>query len=166
MTHLGGRWDNTTSLDACGVKQASGGTQNSHGLVGEGWSDQDDNPAKGIYSCYDSCSRTKCSYLYERILLTCTMRTRMLSSPMTMRNPTLPKGNSSSRLDFLASRYGKPVATKRFSSAPSRIHFTSRLGRFPRNLRTFLFYLHICQLSPEGRRCSSLPIWMQFSSYL
>ncbi|KAG6332514.1 hypothetical protein ID866_6576, partial [Astraeus odoratus] len=60
---LGDSWDNTTSIDACGVKQPSGGTWSFRGLVAGGWLDQDGNPAQGIYSRYDNCSRTP--YLYN-----------------------------------------------------------------------------------------------------
>lgn len=62
-TPLGDGWDNTTSVDACGVTQPSGGTWNLRGLVAGGWLSADGKPAQGIYYSYDNCSRTP--YLYN-----------------------------------------------------------------------------------------------------
>lgn len=66
MPVMGGPWDNTTTVDVCGVKQAPGGTWNFRGLVEKGWLDQNGKPAKGIYSRYDSCSRTVSDLVFAK----------------------------------------------------------------------------------------------------
>lgn len=60
---LGDGWDNSTSVDACGVSQPSGGSWNFRGLVAGGLLGDDGKPAQGIYYRYDNCSKTP--YLYN-----------------------------------------------------------------------------------------------------
>ena len=55
---LGDAWDDTGSVDPCGVYQGPGGTFNLWGLVDGGFLTTEGNPAPGIYYRYDTCSQT------------------------------------------------------------------------------------------------------------
>ena len=55
---LGDVWDDTGSVDPCGVYHGPGGTFNLWGLVAGGFLDNGGNPVSGIYYRYDSCSQT------------------------------------------------------------------------------------------------------------
>ncbi|KAG1829648.1 chitinase [Suillus variegatus] len=60
---LGDAWDNTGSVDACGVYEASGGVFNFWGLIDNGFLTKEGKPADGIYYRYDTCSQTP--YVYN-----------------------------------------------------------------------------------------------------
>ncbi|KAG6375578.1 chitinase [Boletus reticuloceps] len=60
---LGDAWDDTGSVDACGVYEGPGGTFNLWGLVDGGFLTADGNTAPGIYYRYDDCSQTP--YVYN-----------------------------------------------------------------------------------------------------
>jgi len=60
---LGDKWDDTGSVDVCGVYEGPGGDWDLWGLVDGGFLDQQGNPAKGIYYRYDNCSQTP--YVYN-----------------------------------------------------------------------------------------------------
>ncbi|KAF8444899.1 glycoside hydrolase family 18 protein [Boletus edulis BED1] len=60
---LGNAWDNSSSVDACGVLQGPGGTFNLWGLVDGGFLTTEGNPEPGIYYRYDTCSQTP--YVYN-----------------------------------------------------------------------------------------------------
>ena len=55
---LGDAWDDTGSVDACGVYEGPGGTFNLWGLVDGGFLTAEGTPAPGIYYRYDDCSQT------------------------------------------------------------------------------------------------------------
>lgn len=55
---LGDAWDDTGSVDACGVHQGPGGTFDFWGLVDGGFLTTEGYPASGIYYRYDECSQT------------------------------------------------------------------------------------------------------------
>ena len=55
---LGDAWDDTASVDSCGVNEAPGGTFNLWGLVDGGFLTTKGTPAPGIYYRYDTCSQT------------------------------------------------------------------------------------------------------------
>jgi chitinase len=55
---LGDAWDNTGSVDICGVYEGSGGTFNLWGLIANGFLTKEGTPADGIYYRYDTCSQT------------------------------------------------------------------------------------------------------------
>lgn len=55
---LGDAWDNTGSVNVCGVYQGPGGTFTLWGLVEGGFLDECGNPAPGISYRYDNCSQT------------------------------------------------------------------------------------------------------------
>ena len=55
---LGDAWDDTGSVDICGVYEGPGGTFNLWGLVAGGFLDEDGDPEQGIYYRYDNCSQT------------------------------------------------------------------------------------------------------------
>ncbi|KAG1848151.1 glycoside hydrolase family 18 protein [Suillus tomentosus] len=60
---LGDAWDNTGSVDVCGVYEAQGGTFNFWGLIDNGFLTERGVPADGIYYRYDTCSQTP--YVYN-----------------------------------------------------------------------------------------------------
>ncbi|KAG1854388.1 glycoside hydrolase family 18 protein [Suillus tomentosus] len=60
---LGDAWDNTGSVDACGVYEASGGVFTFWGLIDNGFLTKEGKPADGIYYRYDTCSQTP--YVYN-----------------------------------------------------------------------------------------------------
>ncbi|KAN0091397.1 glycoside hydrolase family 18 protein [Tylopilus felleus] len=60
---LGDAWDDTGSVDACGVYEGPGGTFNLWDLVDGGFLTTEGNPAPGIYYRYDTCSQTP--YVYN-----------------------------------------------------------------------------------------------------
>ncbi|KAF8444895.1 glycoside hydrolase family 18 protein [Boletus edulis BED1] len=60
---LGDTWDDTGSVDACGVYEGPGGTFDLWGLVDGGFLTADGNTASGIYYRYDDCSQTP--YVYN-----------------------------------------------------------------------------------------------------
>ncbi|KAG2039732.1 glycoside hydrolase family 18 protein [Suillus americanus] len=60
---VGDAWDNTGSVDSCGVYQGSGGTFNFWGLVDGGFLNSEGTTAQGIYYRFDSCSQTP--YVYN-----------------------------------------------------------------------------------------------------
>jgi chitinase len=55
---LGDAWDDTGSVDGCGVYEGPGGTFNLWGLVDGGFLTTEGNPAPGVYYRYDTCSQT------------------------------------------------------------------------------------------------------------
>lgn len=55
---LGDAWDDTGSLDVCGVYEGPGGTFRLWGLIDAGFLTTDGDPAPGIYYRYDNCSQT------------------------------------------------------------------------------------------------------------
>ena len=55
---LGDAWDDTGSVDACGVYEGPGGTFELWGLVDGGFLTANGNTAPGIFYRYDSCSQT------------------------------------------------------------------------------------------------------------
>ncbi|KAH7889046.1 glycoside hydrolase family 18 protein [Phlebopus sp. FC_14] len=61
---LGDAWDDTGSVDACGVYEGPGGDWDFWGLVGGGFLTAQGNPADGIYYRYDNCSQTP--YVYNK----------------------------------------------------------------------------------------------------
>ncbi|KAG1806095.1 glycoside hydrolase superfamily [Suillus subaureus] len=61
---LGDAWDNTGSVDVCGVYEGSGGTFNFWGLIDNGFLTKEGKPADGIHYRYDTCSQTP--YVYNR----------------------------------------------------------------------------------------------------
>lgn len=60
---LGDAWDDTGSIDVCGVYEGPGGDWDFWGLVDGGFLTQEGNPAPGIYYRYDSCTETP--YVYN-----------------------------------------------------------------------------------------------------
>ncbi|KAG2338912.1 glycoside hydrolase family 18 protein [Suillus weaverae] len=60
---LGDAWDNTGSVDVCGVYEGPGGTFNFWGLIDNGFLTKEGTPADGIHYRYDSCSQTP--YVYN-----------------------------------------------------------------------------------------------------
>ncbi|OAX39729.1 glycoside hydrolase family 18 protein [Rhizopogon vinicolor AM-OR11-026] len=60
---LGDAWDDTGSVDACGVYEGPGGTFTLWGLVDGGFLTPEGTTAPGIYSRYDLCSETP--YVYN-----------------------------------------------------------------------------------------------------
>ncbi|KAG2365438.1 glycoside hydrolase family 18 protein [Suillus spraguei] len=60
---LGDAWDNTGSVDACGVFVGPGGTFNLWGLIDGGFLTKEGKVADGIYYRYDTCSQTP--YVYN-----------------------------------------------------------------------------------------------------
>ncbi|KAG1736822.1 glycoside hydrolase family 18 protein [Suillus lakei] len=60
---LGDAWDDTSSVDNCGVKQGPGGTFRFWGLIDNGFLTEEGKPADGIYYRYDNCSKTP--YVYN-----------------------------------------------------------------------------------------------------
>ncbi|KAF9227049.1 glycoside hydrolase, partial [Gyrodon lividus] len=60
---LGDAWDDTGSVDPCGVYQGPGGTWDFWGLVDGGFLTSQGSPAPGIYYRYDACSQTP--YVYN-----------------------------------------------------------------------------------------------------
>ncbi|KAG2074128.1 chitinase [Suillus decipiens] len=60
---LGDAWDNTGSVDACGVFEGPGGTFNFWGLIDAGFLTKEGKVADGIYYRYDTCSQTP--YVYN-----------------------------------------------------------------------------------------------------
>ncbi|KIJ60049.1 glycoside hydrolase family 18 protein [Hydnomerulius pinastri MD-312] len=60
---LGDAWDDTGSVDACGVYEGPGGDWDFWGLVDGGFLTPEGNPAPGIYYRYDTCSQTP--YVYN-----------------------------------------------------------------------------------------------------
>ncbi|KAF9232667.1 chitinase [Melanogaster broomeanus] len=61
---LGDVWDDTGSVDACGVYEGPGGTFRLWGLVDGGFLTSEAQVAPGIYYRYDSCSQTP--YVYNK----------------------------------------------------------------------------------------------------
>ena len=55
---LGDAWDDTGSVDACGVYEGPGGTFELWGLIVGGFLTTEAYPAPGIYYRYDDCSQT------------------------------------------------------------------------------------------------------------
>ncbi|KAG8214134.1 glycoside hydrolase family 18 protein [Butyriboletus roseoflavus] len=55
---LGDAWDNTSSVDACGVYAGPGGTFRLWGLIDGGFLTTEGDAAPGIYYRYDACSQT------------------------------------------------------------------------------------------------------------
>ncbi|KAG1785367.1 glycoside hydrolase family 18 protein [Suillus plorans] len=55
---LGDSWDNTGSVDVCGVYEAQGGIFNFWGVIDNGFLTKEGVPADGIYYRYDTCSQT------------------------------------------------------------------------------------------------------------
>ncbi|KAG1889953.1 glycoside hydrolase family 18 protein [Suillus subluteus] len=60
---VGDAWDNTGSVDSCGVYRGSGGTFNFWGLIDGGFLNSEGTTAEGIYYRFDSCSQTP--YVYN-----------------------------------------------------------------------------------------------------
>lgn len=60
---VGDAWDDTGSVDACGIYQGPGGTFNFWGLVDGGFLNSEGTTAPGIYYRFDSCSQTP--YVYN-----------------------------------------------------------------------------------------------------
>jgi len=67
---LGDAWDDTGSVDACGVYEAQGGTFRFWGLIDGGFLTTEGTTAPGIYYRFDSCSQTvrnpstRCQYFF------------------------------------------------------------------------------------------------------
>ncbi|KAG2356579.1 glycoside hydrolase superfamily [Suillus spraguei] len=59
---LGDAWDDTSSVDVCGVRHGPGGTFRFWGLVDAGFLKKDGTPADGIDFRYDECSQTPYAY--------------------------------------------------------------------------------------------------------
>ncbi|KAG2366212.1 glycoside hydrolase superfamily, partial [Suillus spraguei] len=59
---LGDAWDDTSSVDVCGVRHGPGGTFRFWGLVDAGFLNKDGAPADGIDVRYDECSQTPYAY--------------------------------------------------------------------------------------------------------
>ncbi|KAG2366205.1 glycoside hydrolase family 18 protein, partial [Suillus spraguei] len=59
---LGDAWDDTSSVDVCGVRHGPGGTFRFWGLVDAGFLNKDGTPADGIDVRYDECSQTPFAY--------------------------------------------------------------------------------------------------------
>ena len=55
---LGDAWDDTGSVDSCGIYEGPGGTFNLWGLVDGGFLTMEGNPRPGIYYRYDPCGQT------------------------------------------------------------------------------------------------------------
>lgn len=55
---LGDAWDDTGSVDVCGVSHGPGGTFRFWGLIDGGFLTGEGTPADGIYYRYDECSQT------------------------------------------------------------------------------------------------------------
>ena len=72
---LGDAWDNTGSVDACGVYQPQGGTFRFWGLVNGSFLTTQGTAAPGIFYRLDSCSQTvrrpstRCHYCFKNLLL-------------------------------------------------------------------------------------------------
>ncbi|KAG9316850.1 glycoside hydrolase family 18 protein [Chiua virens] len=62
---LGGSWDNTGGVDACGVFEPQGGTFTFWNLIDGGFLTSDGKAARSIYYRYDGCSQTP--YIYNKI---------------------------------------------------------------------------------------------------
>ncbi|KAG2154451.1 glycoside hydrolase family 18 protein [Suillus bovinus] len=60
---VGDAWDNTASVDSCGIHQGSGGTFDFWGLIDGGFLNSKGTTAEGIYYRFDSCSKTP--YVYN-----------------------------------------------------------------------------------------------------
>lgn len=60
---LGDAWDDTGSVDVCGVSHGPGGTFRFWGLIDGGFLTGEGTPADGIYYRYDECSQTP--YVYN-----------------------------------------------------------------------------------------------------
>ncbi|KAG2135821.1 glycoside hydrolase family 18 protein [Suillus clintonianus] len=60
---LGDAWDDTGSVDVCGVYEGPGGTYNFWGLIDDGFLTETGAPANGIFYRYDNCSQT--TYVYN-----------------------------------------------------------------------------------------------------
>ncbi|EGO25950.1 glycoside hydrolase family 18 protein [Serpula lacrymans var. lacrymans S7.9] len=60
---LGDPWDDTGSVDACGVYEGPGGDWDFWGLIWGGFLTTEGKPAEGIYYRYDECSQTP--YVYN-----------------------------------------------------------------------------------------------------
>ncbi|KAG1812215.1 glycoside hydrolase family 18 protein [Suillus subaureus] len=60
---LGDTWDNTGSVDACGVYEGPGGSFDFWGLIDGGFLTKEGKVAGGIYYRYDTCSQTP--YVYN-----------------------------------------------------------------------------------------------------
>ncbi|KAG1739311.1 glycoside hydrolase family 18 protein [Suillus lakei] len=60
---VGDAWDNTGSVDSCGIYEGPGGTFNFWGLVDGGFLNSEGTTAPGIYYRFDSCSQTP--YVYN-----------------------------------------------------------------------------------------------------
>ncbi|KAG2352467.1 glycoside hydrolase family 18 protein, partial [Suillus spraguei] len=59
---LGDAWDDTSSVDVCGMRHGPGGTFRFWGLVDAGFLNKDGTPAHGIDIRYDECSQTLYAY--------------------------------------------------------------------------------------------------------
>ncbi|KAH7903127.1 glycoside hydrolase family 18 protein [Hygrophoropsis aurantiaca] len=61
---LGDAWDDTGSVDSCGVYEGPGGDWDFWGLIDGGFLTPQGMPAEGIYYRYDTCSQTP--YVYNK----------------------------------------------------------------------------------------------------
>jgi chitinase len=66
---VGDAWDDTGSVDACGIYQGPGGTFNFWGLINGGFLNSEGTTAPGIYYRFDSCSQTVRTTLNKELLL-------------------------------------------------------------------------------------------------